>query len=86
MISRTRVSGILGTIIVLQVVGLLTNLEEWTLIRRIDKATQSNSQTLSEHSDKLANHEQNFQQILEGTFSPEFANKVRKYLPNEQTK
>ena len=84
MVSRKRASGIIGTMIALQIVVLLTNLESWTLIRKIDNTTTSNSELLAVHGVKLLQHEQNFQSILEGTFkSKDFAFNVRKFFPNE---
>jgi hypothetical protein len=84
MVSRTRVSGILGTVIALQVVVLVTNLEQRDMVRRIDKTVESNAKTLSEHASKLAIHDNHFQAILEGTFSSkEFAANVGRFIPNE---
>lgn len=83
---KQRVSSCLAFIVVLQLILIGGQAELFVVTNKIIKTTQSNATTLAEHSTKLAKHEQNFQQILEGTFSPEFANKVRKYLPNEQTK
>lgn len=87
MVSRTRVSSILGSLVVLQVVVLMTNLEQRDIVRRIDKTVESNAKTLSDHDSRLASHDSKFQAILEGTFSSkEFATNVGKYLPDENRK
>jgi hypothetical protein len=52
------------------------------LFSELNATTQQNSATLVRHEAKLAAHDSNFEQIL-GHFSPEFALKLRKYMPSE---
>lgn len=52
------------------------------MILKLDFTTRLNSATLVAHSAKLAAHDKNFESILEGTFSPEFALHLRRYLNN----
>ena len=72
-------TGIRSAISVLQFVALFVG---FVVIHRLDSATQQNSITISQHSVRLAVHDKTFEQIL-GSFSPEFALKLRKYMPSE---
>ena len=54
----------------------------FVVIHRLDSTTQQNSATLVRHEAKLAVHDKNFESLM-GHFSPEFALKLRKYMPNE---
>jgi hypothetical protein len=72
-------TGIRSAISVLQFTALFIG---FVVIHRLDSTTQQNSATLVRHEAKLAVHDKNFEQIL-GSFSPEFALKLRKYMPSE---
>ena len=74
-------TGIRSAIIVLQFVALFVG---FVVIHRLDSATQRNSATLAQHSMKLAQHDQQFEHILNIKFSREFAIKLREYLPHGQ--
>jgi len=54
------------------------------IVHKIDVTTQSNTKLLAIHSEKLFEHEQNFEAIYLGTFSREFAHNVKGYIANEQ--
>jgi hypothetical protein len=54
------------------------------IVHKIDVTTQSNTKLLAIHSEKLFEHEQNFEAIYFGTFSREFAHNVKGYIANEQ--
>jgi hypothetical protein len=54
----------------------------FVVVHRLDSATQQNSAILAQHSVKLAIHDKNFESLM-GHFSPEFALKLRKYMPSE---
>lgn len=67
-------------VLFLQVLLMLGQMEGFVILRKIDKATQSNSKTLELHSTKLVRHDQQFDAIFESTFSKEFADKIRRNL------
>ena len=52
--------------IVLQLIAMITKIEEWGVIKRIDKSTREQGVVLASHSEKL-------DAILDFGFSPEFA-------------
>ena len=50
------------------------------IVHKIDVTTQANCRQLAAHSERLNEHENNFQQIYLGTFSREFASEITKEL------
>ena len=63
---------------VLQFIALFIG---WVLISRLDSTTQQNTATLVRHEAKLAQHDQQFEHILNYKFTKEFATKIREYSP-----
>ena len=54
------------------------------IVHKIDEKTQENCRMIAVHSEKLSEHDSNFEAIYFGTFSREFATNVKRYIPNEQ--
>ena len=54
------------------------------IVHNIDRTTQANCRMIAVHSEKLSEHDSNFEAIYFGTFSREFAHNVKRYIPNEQ--
>ena len=52
------------------------------IVHNIDAKTQVNSRMIAVHSDRLSEHENNFQQIYLGTFTRDFAHEITKELSN----
>lgn len=76
-----------GTIGMRCLVGLLQTsalIIGCVIVHKIDEKTQENCRMIAVHSDKLSEHDSNFQQIYLGTFSREFAHNVKGYIANEQ--
>ena len=77
-------SGTIGTrclVGLLQVSALIIGC---VIVHNIDAKTQANSRMIAVHSEKLSEHDSNFEAIYFGTFSREFAHNVKRYIPNEQ--
>ena len=76
-----------GTITMRCMVGLLqifAMIVFCVIVHKIDVATQSNTRLLAIHSEKIFEHQQNFEAIYLGTFSREFAHNLEGYIANEQ--
>ena len=74
-----------GTITMRCMVGLLqifAMIVFCVIVHKIDVATQSNTRLLAIHSERIAEHDHNFQAIYFGTFSKEFANNLEGYIAN----
>ena len=54
------------------------------IVHKIDVTTQANCRMIAVHSERLSEHENNFQQIYLGTFSRDFAKHVMRKIPNER--
>ena len=70
--------------IALQLISMMTKLEEWSLIRKIDETTRSNATLLMLHGSTLYAHERNFEAILDGAFSREFSEKIKRKLDEQK--
>jgi hypothetical protein len=51
--NQKRIKALIGFMIVLQLVAMITKIEEWGVIKRIDKTTTEHSVVLASHSNKL---------------------------------
>lgn len=80
MIKPTRLKGVIGIVIVLQIISLLTRMEEWSLIKRINSTTTKNAELLASHSESLRRHDMQFDAIFAGMFSEEFVTKIKRNL------
>ena len=74
---KEKLRSVLVLIVVLQVLLMFGQMEGFVIMRKIDKSTHLNAVTLAEHSTKLVRHDLQFDAILDGTFSKEFADKIR---------
>ena len=54
------------------------------IVHKIDVTTQANCRQLAVHSERLNEHENNFQQIYLGTFSRDFAGNLSKEISSER--
>ena len=54
------------------------------IVHKIDEKTQENCRMIAVHSEKLSEHDSNFQEIYLGTFSSRFAKRVQRHLDDER--
>ncbi len=76
-----------GTIGMRCLIGLLQTsalIVGCVIVHNIDAKTQANSRMIAVHSEKLSEHENNFQQIYLGTFSREFATHLQRKIASEK--
>ena len=51
--NQKRIRGLIGLMIVLQLVAMITKAEEWKVIKRIDKTTAEHTIVLASQSTKI---------------------------------
>jgi hypothetical protein len=73
--NQKRIRGLIGLMIVLQLVAMLTKAQEWAVVQRIDRKT-------SEHTIVLASHSTKLDAILDFGLSHETKQKLKEYHGN----
>ena len=80
----TKANGTIGMRCLVGLLQLSALILFGTIVHNIDANTQANCRQLAVHSERLAQHDQHFEHILNIQFTREFAIKLREYLPRGQ--